>query len=143
MFLLFLTGCGAAESEDAADALQGVVEFDERVVGFEVGGRIAALSVELGDAVEAGGLVAALASDMASLEVELRSAQRAGAEAQLALVRGGARAEEVRAAAAELRSARGPALLEIMVQKGARTDLGRPKTSPIENKTAFAEFLSH
>ena len=44
---------------------------------------------------------------------------------------------------AELRSARGPALLEIMVQKGARTDLGRPKTSPIENKTAFAEFLSH
>ena len=44
---------------------------------------------------------------------------------------------------AELRSARGPALLEIMVQKGARTDLGRPKTSPIENKTAFTEFLSH
>jgi len=44
---------------------------------------------------------------------------------------------------AELRSARGPALLEIMVQKGARTDLGRPKTSPIENKTAFTDFLSH
>ena len=44
---------------------------------------------------------------------------------------------------AELRSAQGPALLEIMVQKGARTDLGRPKTSPIENKTAFTEFLSH
>jgi phosphonopyruvate decarboxylase len=34
-------------------------------------------------------------------------------------------------------------MLEIMVQKGARTDLGRPKTSPIENKTAFTEFLSH
>jgi phosphonopyruvate decarboxylase len=40
-----------------------------------------------------------------------------------------------------LRSAQGPAMLEIMVQKGARTDLGRPKTSPIENKTAFTEFL--
>jgi len=36
----------------------------------------------------------------------------------------------------------GPAMLEIMVQKGARADLGRPKTSPIENKTAFKEFLS-
>ncbi len=43
---------------------------------------------------------------------------------------------------AELRNARGPALLEIMVKKGARADLGRPKTSPIENKTAFAAFLS-
>ncbi len=42
-----------------------------------------------------------------------------------------------------LRSAQGPAMLEIMVQEGARTDLGRPKTSPIENKTAFIEFLSH
>jgi phosphonopyruvate decarboxylase len=32
-------------------------------------------------------------------------------------------------------------MLEIMVQQGARADLGRPKTSPIENKTAFCEFL--
>ena len=43
----------------------------------------------------------------------------------------------------QLRSVRGPALLEVMVQKGARADLGRPKTTPIENKTAFTEFLSH
>ena len=43
---------------------------------------------------------------------------------------------------AQLRSAHGPAMLEIMVRKGARADLGRPKTSPIENKTAFQEFLS-
>jgi len=43
---------------------------------------------------------------------------------------------------AELRAARGPALLEILVKQGARADLGRPQTSPIENKTAFAAFLS-
>jgi len=43
---------------------------------------------------------------------------------------------------AMLRAVTGPAMLEIMVQKGARADLGRPKTSPIENKTAFKEFLS-
>lgn len=34
-------------------------------------------------------------------------------------------------------------MLEIMVQKGARADLGRPKTSPVENKEAFIEFLRH
>jgi phosphonopyruvate decarboxylase len=52
------------------------------------------------------------------------------------------RFEDLAGKVAELRAARGPALLEIMVRKGARADLGRPKTSPIENKTAFTEFLS-
>ena len=41
----------------------------------------------------------------------------------------------------QLRSAKGPALLEIMVQKGARPDLGRPKTLRVENKTVLTEFL--
>jgi phosphonopyruvate decarboxylase len=53
------------------------------------------------------------------------------------------RYEDLAGKVAELRATRGPALLEIMVKKGVRTNLGRPKTSPIENKTAFAEFLSH
>ena len=53
------------------------------------------------------------------------------------------RREDLAGKVKQLRSARGPALLEVMVQKGARPDLGRPKTSPIENKTAFTEFLSH
>jgi phosphonopyruvate decarboxylase len=53
------------------------------------------------------------------------------------------RHEDLSAKVAQLRSAPGPALLEIMVQKGARSDLGRPKTSPIENKEAFIEFLRH
>ena len=52
------------------------------------------------------------------------------------------RREDVAEKVARLRSARGPAMLEIMVQKGARTDLGRPTTSPTENKTAFQKFLA-
>jgi phosphonopyruvate decarboxylase len=35
----------------------------------------------------------------------------------------------------------GPIFLEIKVKKGARKDLGRPRTTPIENKEAFMEFL--
>ena len=42
----------------------------------------------------------------------------------------------------QLVAAKGPALLEIRVAKGARSDLGRPKTSPKENKAAFMDFLS-
>lgn len=35
-----------------------------------------------------------------------------------------------------------PVFLEIKVKKGARKDLGRPTTTPIENKEAFMEFLN-
>lgn len=35
----------------------------------------------------------------------------------------------------------GPAFIEFKVHKGARPDLGRPKTSPRENKEAFIDFL--
>jgi len=52
------------------------------------------------------------------------------------------RHEDVVGKMAKLHSARGPAMLEIMVQRGARSDLGRPETSPIDNKRAFIQFLS-
>ncbi|MFT4641627.1 MAG: phosphonopyruvate decarboxylase [Verrucomicrobiales bacterium] len=52
------------------------------------------------------------------------------------------RSMDVAGKVAKLQAVKGPAMLEIMVQQGARADLGRPKTSPIENKTAFQEFLS-
>lgn len=41
-----------------------------------------------------------------------------------------------------IRSADGPVMLEIRVKKGARSDLGRPKSSPEQNKTRFMEFLA-
>ena len=41
----------------------------------------------------------------------------------------------------KIRNIDGPALLEIKVNKGARKDLGRPTTTPIENKEEFMRFL--
>lgn len=38
-------------------------------------------------------------------------------------------------------SSKGPVLLEIKTQTGARDDLGRPTESPLENKKAFMKFL--
>jgi phosphonopyruvate decarboxylase len=35
----------------------------------------------------------------------------------------------------------GPVLLEVKVKKGNRKDLGRPTTTPIQNKEALMEFL--
>ncbi len=41
----------------------------------------------------------------------------------------------------EIKGMEGPLLLEIAVKKGARKDLGRPTTTPIQNKEAFMNFL--
>lgn len=40
-----------------------------------------------------------------------------------------------------LQTTEGPVLLEIKVKKGARKDLGRPTTTPIQNKEALMDFL--
>eukprot|EP01029_Cantina_marsupialis_P006147 TRINITY_DN16691_c0_g2_i1.p1 TRINITY_DN16691_c0_g2~~TRINITY_DN16691_c0_g2_i1.p1 ORF type:complete len:431 (-),score=138.82 TRINITY_DN16691_c0_g2_i1:155-1255(-) len=49
--------------------------------------------------------------------------------------------EEIQEAVPKFQNAEGPALLEVFVHGGARKDLGRPTTTPIENKDSFMEFL--
>lgn len=42
----------------------------------------------------------------------------------------------------EVKSAEGPILLQICVKKGNRKDLGRPTTTPVQNKEALMAFLN-
>lgn len=42
----------------------------------------------------------------------------------------------------EFHMVEGPALLEVKVKKGARKDLGRPKTKPVQNKEEFMGFIA-
>ena len=37
----------------------------------------------------------------------------------------------------------GPVMLEVRVKKGSRKDLGRPTTTPVENKKVFMQFLQN
>lgn len=48
---------------------------------------------------------------------------------------------EVKSALKRLTESEGPVLLEIRVNKGARDDLGRPKSSPVENRDALMKRL--
>lgn len=43
----------------------------------------------------------------------------------------------------QLKEIKGPALLEVKVRIDSRDDLGRPTTTPIENKEAYMRFLKH
>ena len=49
--------------------------------------------------------------------------------------------EQLSAALNMVKTAPAPVLLEIKVKKGNRKDLGRPTTTPIQNKEAFMHFL--
>lgn len=49
--------------------------------------------------------------------------------------------EELTAALTGVVADMGPVFIEILVTKGSRPDLGRPKSSPIENKKAFMTLL--
>ncbi|MCK5664101.1 MAG: phosphonopyruvate decarboxylase [Thiotrichaceae bacterium] len=49
---------------------------------------------------------------------------------------------ELSKAVEELNGLEGPILLEVVVKKGARADLGRPKSTPVENKLMFMESLN-
>ena len=49
---------------------------------------------------------------------------------------------ELNTSLVEFKEIEGPALLEVLVKKGARKDLGRPTKSPLENKVALMKNLS-
>lgn len=50
---------------------------------------------------------------------------------------------EIEDALTKLQSLDGPVLLELRIKVASRDDLGRPTTTPIENKKHFMEFLLH
>lgn len=51
--------------------------------------------------------------------------------------------EEIRAALLRMRTADGPALLEVRCGIASRDDLGRPTSTPVENKESFMQFLKN
>ncbi|MCC6216819.1 MAG: HlyD family efflux transporter periplasmic adaptor subunit [Polyangiaceae bacterium] len=100
-----LPGCSRAHAA-TDEPYQGVVEHDERVIGFEVGGRADAIRVTRGAAVKRGDELARLDDTLQSQAEAVRGDEVAVAEAQVKSVRAGSRAEELRALEARLRAAR-------------------------------------
>lgn len=86
------------------ETYQGVVELDERVLGFEVGGRVERVEVRRGDAVKGDAGLAQLDSSLERSAREARAAEADAAKAQVALLKAGARPEEIRAMDARIRA---------------------------------------
>jgi HlyD family secretion protein len=88
-----------------ANRASGYVEATEVRVAAEVGGRLIEVKVAEGDRVSAGDVIARIDTSDTELALRRAAADREQAQAQLALVRAGARPEDIRQAAAQLQSA--------------------------------------
>jgi HlyD family secretion protein len=102
--VLLVAGCNRAASTTENRAT-GYVEATEVRVAAEVGGRIVDLKIAEGDRVKAGDVIARLDTTDTELAMRRASADRDQAQAQLALLRAGSRAEDIRQAQAQLQSA--------------------------------------
>jgi HlyD family secretion protein len=92
--------------EPYPDAFQGVVELEERDLGFEIGGRVTAVAVKEGDAVSDGQPLATLDATLEQAMLATRNLEAESAEAELALVQAGNRSEDIGAMQAELQAAK-------------------------------------
>jgi HlyD family secretion protein len=102
--LIVLAACNRGADTPALRA-SGYVEATEVRVAAEVGGRLLEVKLAEGDRVAAGDLVARV--DTADAELSLRrvEAERAQAQAQLALLRAGSRSEDIRQAQSQAQAA--------------------------------------
>ncbi|HEY8146343.1 MAG TPA: HlyD family efflux transporter periplasmic adaptor subunit [Kofleriaceae bacterium] len=99
-----VAGCRSGEKHPGT--YQGIVELEERVLGFEVGGRLREVAVDEGDAVAADQLLAAMDDRLERTARDATAHQASAARAQAQLVRAGARSEEIRAQVAGVEAAR-------------------------------------
>jgi HlyD family secretion protein len=108
---LLVAAASACSEHQAADRVRvsGQVEATEVQVAALVGGRLLELTPDEGDRVAAGELVARLDATDTELALARARAERDQADAQLRLLRAGARVEDIRQADAQLATAQSEA----------------------------------
>lgn len=94
-------GCGTKRT-DAPERVQGIVEHEERILAFEVGGRVKELAADRGDDVSAAAILGVLDDGLERPLRDARAADVTAATAQLNLIEAGPRREEIRGLRAEL-----------------------------------------
>jgi HlyD family secretion protein len=112
--------CEEGRSDPHAGMFQGVIELDERVLAFEVPGRVLAIAVTEGRWLEQGEEIARLDDTLERLHREARAAEARAARAELELLRVGARHQEIAALRDAVTAARSEESL-------ARSELSRQR----------------
>lgn len=104
---LGLGGGAACEPSDSRTqpGFQGIVEYEERTLAFEVPGRLHALAADEGMMLAPGDVIGRLDDTLERLGRDGRAAEAKAVRKQLALIEAGSRPEDVKALRASLRAA--------------------------------------
>jgi HlyD family secretion protein len=100
-----LGGCRLLRAESNDEVYQGTAELHERVLAFELGGRVTALRVREGDRVSAGEVLGTVDGEVDETARKARDLEARAAEVQAKLVKKGVRGEEIAVTRARLRAA--------------------------------------
>ena len=123
MALALASAC--TRSPENEGRVSGYVEATEVRVAAEVGGRLLEVKVAEGDRVTAGDVVARIDTSDVELTIRRAEAERAQAQAQLALLRAGSRQEDIRQASAQQQSAESDVRAAQAELQAAAADLER------------------
>jgi HlyD family secretion protein len=121
---LLLASC-ASPAPETETRVSGQVEATDVQISADIGGRILDLRIAEGDVVKAGDLVATLDVQDFELQVQRATAERAGADAQLRLMRAGATSEEIQQAEAQAAAAAADVTVVDAELRNAELDLQR------------------
>lgn len=133
VLLLILIGAGywywqsQVGSQDGALIASGTIESDETNVASEIAGRVASIAVDEGASVAAGAPLFTLDDTVWRAQIGQARAAVGLARANLALVKAGARTEEIRAAEATLEQTAAMAAASERALAHARTLRGNPQ----------------
>jgi len=101
--MALLLGC--SRPPPVPPGYQGLVEYDERVVSYEVAGRVESVDVRRGDLVADAQVLSKLDDTMAKLQADASEQDANASQADLALLLAGSRKEDVASLADELQGA--------------------------------------
>lgn len=123
-------GCRTAATEPVRTA-SGYVEATDVRVAAKVAGRVASVSVNEGQRVEAGQVLVTLATTETDLAISRAQAERAQAVAQLRLLQAGTRAEDIQQAEAQQAAAESD-------RRAAEADLASAKADEVRFEQLLA-----
>lgn len=120
----------------------GFLEGQTLDVSPEVGGRVTSILVEEGDVVKQGQLLATIDDEFLRLRIEIADANVAAAQAQLALLEAGARAEDVRQAEARVEQAHAALLAATQALSDTLAIRANPQTLVIAQADAETRAIA-
>jgi HlyD family secretion protein len=104
--LIGAIGAACRSHASVPPGFQGFLEYDQRVIGFELPGRVSDVPVHRGQLVAAGDVLARLDESLELAARDARQAELEAARADLALLKAGSRREDIVSAAADVDGAR-------------------------------------